>query len=97
MARDAVGILDRAVALAKAAGRTCSGWTMQSSEDGYVAWLYREDDEGQWPLFEGVEVRDTAQGAAEACLARATDPDEDGADAPDDEVDEDEDDDDGEE
>jgi hypothetical protein len=90
MARDAVGILDRAVALAKAAGRTCSGWTMQSSDDGYVAWLYREDDEGQWPLFEGVEVRDTAQGAAEACLARATEPEGEGDDDPADDDDEDE-------
>lgn len=84
MARDAVSILDRAVKIVRAAGRDVAGWTMQSSADGYVAWLYREDDDGQWPLFEDVDVRDTAVAAAESCLVRATEEEEDeDADEPD--------------
>jgi hypothetical protein len=71
MGRDVVEILDEAVEAARSAGHEVAGWMMQSSEDGYVAWLYREDDEGQWPLFEDVDVQFTAESAAESCLTRA--------------------------
>lgn len=98
MVRDVTTLLDRAVTTARAAGHSVTGWTMQSSEDGYVAWLYIEDDEGQQPLFTDVDLLPTALAAAEWCLLRAKgettsgvdvdgDGDEDSGDAGDDEED----------
>lgn len=73
MAEDGVvELLDAAVEAARAAGRDCAGWTMQSDEDGYVAWLYREDDDGQHSLFETVLVQITAMSAAQWCLTEVT-------------------------
>lgn len=69
---DVIRMLDEAVTKAKAAGMEVSGWTMQSSEDGYVAWLYVEDEEGQNFLFDEVDVHGTAQEAAASCLALVT-------------------------
>lgn len=68
---DVAAILDRAVATARAAGHPVSGWTMQSSDDGYVAWLYVEDDESQQPLFDDVDLLPSAEAAARWCLMRA--------------------------
>jgi hypothetical protein len=70
MKNEVVEILDQAVALARAAGHDVQGWTMQSSVEGYTAWLYREDDEGQWFLFDEVDILPTAMAAARACAAR---------------------------
>jgi hypothetical protein len=67
-----VELLDAAVEAARAAGRDCSGWTMQSDEDGYVAWLYREDDDGQHSLFDSVFVQITALSAAQWVLTEVT-------------------------
>lgn len=67
---DVIGMLDSAVARARAAGLEVDGWTMQSGGDGYVAWLYREDEEGQAFLFDEVEVCASADDAAQACLDR---------------------------
>lgn len=73
MADDSVvELLDAAVESARAAGQDCAGWTMQSDEDGYVAWLYREDDDGQHSLFDSVMVQITALSAAQWCLAEVT-------------------------
>ena len=75
MAEDGDGVvelLDAAVEAARAAGRDCAGWTMQSDEDGYVAWLYREDDDGQHSLFEQVIVQIIALSAAQWVLAEVT-------------------------
>lgn len=68
---DVAAILDRAVATARAAGHPVSGWTMQSSDEGYVAWLYVEDDESQEPLFDDVDLLPSAEAAARWCLMRA--------------------------
>ncbi|MEQ1503223.1 MAG: hypothetical protein ABMB14_13385 [Myxococcota bacterium] len=68
---DVIGMLDESVEVARAAGKDVEGWTMQSSDDGYVAWLYREDDDGQWPLFDDVDMLPTALGAARWCLNKA--------------------------
>lgn len=70
---DPVELLNQAVEAARAAGLRCDGWTMQASEDGYVAWLYVEDEESQDSLFEGVDILPTAEAAAQWCLVRATD------------------------
>jgi hypothetical protein len=67
-----VELLDAAVEAARAAGRDCAGWTMQSDEDGYVAWLYREDDDGQHSLFDQVMVQFTAISAAQWVLTEVT-------------------------
>lgn len=70
MRDDVITILDDAVAHARAAGLDVEGWTMQSGADGYVAWLYREDEEGQSFLFSEVDIYPDAVDAARACLAR---------------------------
>ena len=67
---EVVEILNRAVEDARAAGHEADGWTLQSNQDGYAAWLYREDDEGQSYLFDEVDVLPTAIAAARACAAR---------------------------
>lgn len=67
---DVVSILDEAARLARARGLDCEGWCMQSNEDGYVAWLYREDDDGQWSLFDEVENLPTALESARWVLAQ---------------------------
>ena len=46
---------------------------MQANDDGYVAWLFDENDEGQTSLFEHVEVVSTAEAAARWVLAQAQD------------------------
>ena len=68
---DPVVLLNRAVEAARAAGIDCDGWTMQASEDGYVAWLYTEDDDSQTSLFEGVDILPSASAAAQWVLVRA--------------------------
>jgi hypothetical protein len=68
---DVVGVLDRAVEVARAAGHEVTGWTMQSGDDGYVAWLYIEDDDGQMPVFDSVDVLPSALAAARWCLVQA--------------------------
>ena len=70
---DAVTVLNQAVEAARAAGLACDGWTMQASSDGYVAWLYTEDDDGQYSLFDGVDILPTALAAAQACLVKVGD------------------------
>jgi hypothetical protein len=67
---DVVAVLDAAAAAARAAGHTVSGWTLQSSEDGYVAWLYEEDEEGQRSISEEVEILPSAIAAARWCLTQ---------------------------
>jgi hypothetical protein len=68
-ADDPLALLDQAVLEARRAGRDCDGWTMQATEEGYVAWLFRDDDdEGQWSLFDQVEVMPSAGAAARWCL-----------------------------
>lgn len=67
---DAVAVLESAVEAARAAGKPVTGWMMQSSEDGYVAWLYLEDDDGQHSLFESVEILPSPLAAAEWCLTQ---------------------------
>ena len=69
---DPVAMLNQAVEAAKAAGIECDGWTMQSSSDGYVAWLYTEDEESQTSLFEGVDILPSASAAAQWVLVRAS-------------------------
>ena len=69
---DPVAMLNQAVEAAKAAGIECDGWTMQSSSDGYVAWLYTEDEESQTSLFEGVDILPSAAAAAQWVLVRAS-------------------------
>ena len=70
MVNEVIDILDRAVASARAAGHEVTGWTMQSSAEGYTAWLYREDDEGQWFLFDEVDIVSSPIAAARECAAR---------------------------
>lgn len=69
---DPAAILDEAVAAARRAGLDCTGWTLQSSDDGYVAWLYAEDEEGQWSLFDEVDTMRTAVAAARWVLDRVS-------------------------
>lgn len=61
---DALSLLEEAVRVARERGLDCEGFSLQSNDDGYVAWLYREDDEGQWSLFDEVENMPTAEEAA---------------------------------
>lgn len=68
---DPVVMLNRAVEAAREAGFDCDGWTMQASEDGYVAWLYTEDETTQQSLFEGVDILPSASAAAQWVLVRA--------------------------
>lgn len=68
---DPVVLLNQAVEAARAAGIDCDGWTMQASEDGYVAWLYTEDETSQVSLFEGVDILPSAAAAAQWVLVRA--------------------------
>ena len=67
---DVIGVLEEAAQAARAAGHQVSGWTLQSSEDGYVAWLYQEDDEGQHSLNDSVEILPSALAAAKWCLTQ---------------------------
>lgn len=66
--QDPIAILEEAEQAARAAGHAVTGWMLQSSEDGYVAWLYREDDEGQHSLLESVEILPSPLAAAQWCL-----------------------------
>jgi hypothetical protein len=68
---DPVGLLNKAVETARAAGIDCDGWTMQGSGDGYAAWLYTEDEDSQTSLFEGVDILPSATAAAQWVLVRA--------------------------
>jgi hypothetical protein len=70
MSADPIEVLDEAVEVVRASGREVTGWMMQSNEDGYTAWLYVEDDEAQWPLFEDVETQITALSAAQWVLRK---------------------------
>ncbi|MEQ1503770.1 MAG: hypothetical protein ABMB14_16135 [Myxococcota bacterium] len=70
MRNEVIEILDEAVSNARAAGHEVTGWTMQSSAEGYTAWLYHEDDERQYYLFDDVEVVTNPLAAAKACAAR---------------------------
>jgi hypothetical protein len=67
---DVIATLEAATAAARAAGHNVTGWTLQSSEDGYVAWLYEEDDEGQRSITESVEILPSAIAAARWCLTQ---------------------------
>ena len=67
---DVLALLDEAVDFARAAGKEVAGWNMQSGDDGFAVWLYLEDDEGQRPLFESVDVMPSAEAAARWCLAQ---------------------------
>jgi hypothetical protein len=72
MSDDPISMLERAVALVRAKGHPCEGYTLQSAADGtYVAWLYAEDEGQQWSLFEDVEVCETALEAARWVLQHA--------------------------
>lgn len=64
-------LLDLAVNEARTAGVAVSGWTMQSGEGGYAAWLYIEDDETQRSILDEVELHTSARAAALWCLERA--------------------------
>ena len=64
----ALELLEQAVLAAREAGVECHGFTLQSSPQGYAAWVYVEDDEGQWPLIEEVECQNTAIEAARWAL-----------------------------
>jgi len=66
---DPTQLLDEAVEVARKAGLPCEGWNMQSGSTGYAAWVYREQEDGQWSLLDEVEVRPTAESAATWCLA----------------------------
>ena len=70
---DPLELLNQAVNTVRSAGHECAGWTMQANDDGYVAWLFDENDEGQTSLFEHVEVVSTAEAAARWVLAQAQD------------------------
>jgi hypothetical protein len=76
MAKSVVAILNQAVNLARSRGIECAGWMMQATDGGYVAWLFREDDEGQWPLWDDVDVKEEGLAAAEWCLARLDETDD---------------------
>lgn len=65
---DPTKVLDRAAEAARGAGTECEGWTLQSSSDGYAAWLYRVDEEErQIPLVDVVDAFPTADEAARSC------------------------------
>ena len=71
--KDPLDLLNRAVNVVRAAGIDCAGWTLQANDDGYSAWLFDEDAEGQTSLFERVEVVSTAEAAAAWVLAQSED------------------------
>ncbi len=56
--------LEKAIEIARLQGHQVDGWMMSGSAQGVIAWLYRDDDEGQWSLFEEVEEKKTALEAA---------------------------------
>lgn len=64
-------MLEDAVEAARATGLEVTGWTMQSGDDGFAVWLYVEDDEGQRPVFDSVDVMPSAEAAARWCLMQA--------------------------
>jgi hypothetical protein len=68
---DPIELLERAVKVARSRGAEVSGWMLQSSPEAFVAWLYREDEEGLWSLFDEVEACPTALAAAQWALAEA--------------------------
>ena len=69
MSDNPLEMLDEAVLQARRQGRDCDGWTLQATDEGYVAWLFRDDTEqGQWSLFERVEVFSSSGAAARWCL-----------------------------
>lgn len=64
--------LDKAVEIARLNGHQVDGWMMSAAAaGGVIAWLYRDDDEGQWSLFDEVEEKKTALEAAKWVLAAA--------------------------
>jgi len=65
---DPTAVLDRAVEAVRGVGMECEGWTLQSSSDGYAAWLYRlDEEERQIPLVDAVDAFPTADEAARSC------------------------------
>ena len=66
-----VDTLHEAVALARERGLEVTGWTLQSSPEGYAAWLYVELDDTQHHLEAVVDVHRSPTLAARACLASA--------------------------
>jgi hypothetical protein len=63
--------LGEAVVAAREAGHQVSGWNMQSGDGEVAVWLFFEDDEGQRPVFESVDVMSSAEAAARWCLMQA--------------------------
>lgn len=61
-------VLDAAVLAAKSSGYAVTGWTLQSGEGGYAAWLYHDDGNTQQPLTPKVDLHTSAGDAALACL-----------------------------
>ena len=70
---DPVNLLNQAVEVVRGAGMPCDGWTLQASDEGFVAWLFVEDAESQRCLFEGVDILPSAAAAAHSALVRASD------------------------
>jgi hypothetical protein len=73
MSEDPLRVLDEAVEIARRSGHVCTGWTLQSDDDGAAAWLYVEAGDEQLCLFERVDIHDTVYGAALACREAAED------------------------
>lgn len=68
--KDRIDLLDECVEIARGRGYPVTGWTMQSGEDGYCAWLYVEDEE-QKSIFDEIDIYATADEAANACREQA--------------------------
>ncbi|MCB9677916.1 MAG: hypothetical protein H6737_22650 [Alphaproteobacteria bacterium] len=68
---DPFAILAEAIEVAQKRGAQADGWMMASSPTGVVAWLYREDEEGQWALFDEVDEKPTPLEAAHWVLEQA--------------------------
>jgi hypothetical protein len=69
---DVFTVLNQAVEVARASGREVTGWTMQAGDGGYAVWLYVEDDDGQRPVFDSVDVMPSAEAAARWCLTQVS-------------------------
>lgn len=67
---DRIDVLDESVEIARGKGYPVTGWTMQSGDDGYCAWLYIEDEE-QSSVFEEINVYGTPDEAANSCREQA--------------------------
>lgn len=63
-------LLDEAVEEARRHGYEVTGWTLQYDGEGYVAWLYHEEDE-QTSVFSTADVHESPREAALECFLAA--------------------------